>query len=96
MASTPRALKTNAVIISSNVGDRRIELVDRKSVRRVDFNNLEKVKAARVAASRKRILPFDVSAGHFFRYVPALRVGYGGTGQGASTPSAMSVSSMGV
>jgi hypothetical protein len=22
--------------------------------------------------------PFDVSAGHFFRYVPALRVGYGG------------------
>ena len=34
--------KTNSVIISSIIGDRKIELVEQKSLRRVDFNNLVK------------------------------------------------------
>ena len=71
--------KTNAVLISSIIGDRKIELVEQEFLHRVDFNNLETGRSGpRCGIPKSVFYPFDVSAVHFFQYVPALRVGYGG------------------
>ena len=50
--------------------------MEQKSVRRIDFDNLETGRSGPRRSIPKSVFnPFDVSAGHFFRYVPAPRVG---------------------
>ena len=45
----------------------------------MDFNNLETGRSGPRRGIPKSVFhPFDVSAGHLFRHVPDLRVGYGG------------------